>query len=162
MLPQQPLPTKQGRALEGPTRWAGDGGTFYLPPPPLARHIGNPLVTLVPKPVPIPRPIGAAGAAAALEGTSRLEHSDSHGPRPCLQPLGGLRRRWLGCATDRAQHHLCPPSPVEDFGKGWGWMGLVLCQTRQSTGVRLIRHVSMAPRARWDVLLGLLSEVLTN
>lgn len=93
-------------------------------------------MTLVPKPVPIPRPIGAAGAAAALEGTSRLEHSDSHGP----SPLGGLQRRWLDYATDRAQHHLCPPSPVEDFGKGWGWMGPVLCQTPQSTGVRLIRR----------------------
>lgn len=96
MLPQQPLPTKQGRALEGPTRWAGDGGTFYLPPPPLARHIRNPLVTLVPEPVPIPRPIGAAGAAAALEGTSRLEHRDSHGPSPlegALEEVAGLCHR---------------------------------------------------------------------
>lgn len=59
------------------------------------------LVTLAPKSIPIL--VEAAGAAAALEGPSRLEHPISPSPSPCLRLLGRLWRWWPDCATHRAQ-----------------------------------------------------------
>lgn len=81
-------------------------------------------MTLALKPVPIPRLAGAAGAAGALE-TSRLEHTVSHGPDPCLWLLGRFWRWQLGSATHRAQRapssaHRHPLGALERAGDRTG------------------------------------------
>lgn len=102
MLPKHPVPTNTQRVCRRDPRFRQELEACFI-----RHHLRWPgsletrLATPALKSVPIPGLVGAAGAAAALEGTSRLEHTVSHGPGLCL--LGRLQRWWPGCATHGAQ-----------------------------------------------------------
>lgn len=116
--PQHPLPRNRAGLWRDPHAGQEMEAPFIHQPPPRPHTLETRRVTLEPKPVPIPRPRRAGGDQQV--GAERFSW-----PWSCLQLPGWLRRRWLGCATERAQHHQCPPSPAEDFGKsfGKGWAG---------------------------------------